>query len=105
MRPLLTLVAVSLALALLLSGVRDSASAPAIVEERVSLQCLTPVDAAELVRHRLADENILVTINPNVEPGLLRILATPTLLKEAKDLLAIHDGAGSFACLLPRAIT
>ena len=103
MRPALTILAGGLATALLVSGIRDETVAAPIVEERISLQCLTPFDAAELVRRRLADQDILVTINPNIEPGLLRIRATPTLLREAKELLANRDGAAASACLFPRA--
>lgn len=100
----LALLSGGLATALLLSGVRDTSMPLSIVEERVPLRCLTPVDAAELVRHRLADQDIMVSFNPNIEPGLLRIMATPSLLRAAKELLANHDGTGSSACLLPRAL-
>ncbi|HWA16573.1 MAG TPA: hypothetical protein VG817_09070, partial [Gemmatimonadales bacterium] len=61
MRPFLLLASVSLAGSMLLGGMRDTIMSPAIVEEQVSLRCLTPVDAAELVRHRLADAGIRVT--------------------------------------------
>ncbi|HEY0023326.1 MAG TPA: hypothetical protein VGB24_10465 [Longimicrobium sp.] len=71
------------------------------IEEAIVLRCLAPGDAAELVRPVLQDRSSRVLVNPAHAPRVITIRATPALLRQAKAVLAEHEGAGSGTCAVP----
>ena len=93
------LAAAGTAALLLVLGVRLVSPAPAMtVEEALMLRCLTPGEAAELVRPLLRDGQSTVEYNPVHAPRVLTIRGTPDVLERAKALLAERERAGSSAC-------
>jgi hypothetical protein len=75
--------------------------APGTVEEGVVVRCLTPGEAAELVRPLLSDPVSSVQFNPTLAPRVLMLRSTPEKLARAKALLTEQDGAGACAAPAP----
>jgi hypothetical protein len=90
------------ALLLFLGRVTTVASAPPgppLVEETVLLRCLSPGEAAALIRPVLAlrtDGTVLY--RPERAERVLIIRATPEQMRRAKAVLEEHEGVGSAAC-------
>jgi hypothetical protein len=71
------------------------------VEESVLLHCVTPDEAAEIVRPLLQNPWNTIVINPESSPGRVRIRGRTFELSRAKTELAKYDGDGSAACPVP----
>ena len=78
------------------------ASAQTLVEETIVLRCLSPAEAAELVRPILTGPSATVTI-PSAAgaPRVLLVRGTPAQLQQVKSTIDRHDGVGSPACATP----
>ena len=77
-----------------------AAAEPALagmVEESIILQCLTPGEAAVLLRPVLRDGASTVTAS-RTAPRVLTIRARPAGLEQAKQVLAEHERSGTTAC-------
>jgi hypothetical protein len=90
------------ALIMFLGRVTTVASAPPgppLVEETVLLRCLSPGEAAALIRPVLTlRTNGAVLYAPERAERVLIIRATPSQLRRAKAVLEEHEGVGSAAC-------
>ncbi len=75
-----------------------SAISARTVEESVLLQCLTPEEAAEIVRPLLAHEWNAVVVNPESSPGRVRLRGRTFELSRAKAELAKFEGDGGADC-------
>lgn len=71
---------------------------PPVVEEAFLLRCLSPGEAAELVRPLLGLRTNTVVISPEHAPRVLTIRGTPDQLREVRALLDRYEAAGSAAC-------
>ena len=71
-----------------------------IVEETILLRCLSPVEAAELIRPLLSGTNAVVS-NPSSAPRLLTVRATPAQLQNVKSVLEKYESAPSATCASP----
>ena len=69
-----------------------------IVEEAILLRCLSPGEAAELVRPLLGLRSNSVVYSPAHAPRVLTIRATPAQLQKVKSVLEKHEGAGAPTC-------
>jgi hypothetical protein len=69
-----------------------------IVEEVILLRCLSPGEAAELVRPLLRLRSNSVVYSPAHAPRVLKIRATPAQLQNVKSLLEKYEGAGAPSC-------
>jgi hypothetical protein len=90
------------ALILFLGRVTTVASAPPgppLVEETVLLRCLSPGEAAALIRplFGLRTDGVVLYAPQRAERVLI-IRATPSQLRRAKAVLEEHEGTGSAAC-------
>jgi hypothetical protein len=72
--------------------------ATSVAEQSFVLRCLSPREAARLVRPLLG-ENGVTLITPAQAPRVLTIRGTPAQLRDAKALLDKQDAAGSAACV------
>ena len=90
------------ALILFLGRVTTVASAPPgppLVEETVLLRCLSPGEAAALIRPIFAlRTDGVVLYAPQRAERVLILRATPSQLRRAKAVLEEYEGAGSAAC-------
>ena len=107
-RRALTLAAVALIMAGMVGVLRERGGAVAaevaparLVEEAIVLQCLTPGEAATLLRPILRDGSATIRSSPSSAPRVLTIRAPQPSLEQAKKLLADHESSGSAACGLP----
>ena len=83
---------------------RTGASPPppvGTVEEGVPVRCLTPGEAAELLRPLLSDRVSSASFNPKLAPRVLIMRSTPEKLARAKALLTGNDVGGAGACATP----
>ena len=104
----LTLAAVALIMAGMVGVLRERGGAVAaevaragLAEEAIVLQCLTPGEAATLLRPILRDGSATIRSSPASAPRVLTIRAPQPTLEQAKRLLAEHESSGSAACALP----
>jgi hypothetical protein len=87
--------------AIMRSRVPTSATAAAttpMVEEAIVLRCLSPGEAAELVRPLLRLRTNTVVYSPTHAPRVLTIRATPAQIQNVRSLLDRREGAGAPAC-------
>jgi hypothetical protein len=77
-------------------------AAPAVstVEQAFQLRCITPDQAAALIRPMLQDESSRVLASPTRAPGVLTVRTTPEQMRSVRDRLLREDGA---ACTVPPA--
>jgi hypothetical protein len=68
-----------------------------IVEEAVLLNCLSPAEAAEVIRPIL-DEQTTIVVSPDRAPRVITIRATPAQMERVRSVLDRYEGAGSTAC-------
>jgi len=90
--------------ALATAGPRPRADTPAGVatmEEAILLRCLSPGEAAELVRPLIRDGASVARWNPTTAPRVLTIRTTPATMQRVKALLAAHEGAQARTCPVP----
>lgn len=71
---------------------------PRLIDETIVLQCLTPDEAAELIRPVLNLRENRVVIRPTQNTRLLALSATAVQLQQVKTLLAPYEAAGSPTC-------
>jgi hypothetical protein len=76
---------------------RAAAAAP-MVEEAFVLRCLSPGEAAELVRPLLHLRTNTVVYSPTHAPRVLTIRATAAQIQNVRSVLDQHEGAGAPAC-------
>lgn len=77
------------------------AAAPAaapMVQEAFLLRCLSPGEAAELIRPVLGLRTNSVVYSPAHAPRVLTIHATPAQIRNVRSVLDRYEGAGSPAC-------
>lgn len=72
-----------------------------IVEEAFLLRCLSPIQAAELIRPVLRDRNN-ATIYAGNAPGIVRVRVTPQDMQRARSVIDKYEAPGSPACTVPR---
>ena len=77
----------------------ESYTGAAMVDEAILLRCLSPGEAAALVRPLVPLRANAITINPTRAPRILNVHATPAQLRELHALLDRYEGAGSAACV------
>jgi bla regulator protein blaR1 len=70
----------------------------AIVEEAILLGCLSPGEAAELIRPLLGRDSSMTVVHSVRAPRVLTVRATPAQLGDVKALLQKHERADSAAC-------
>jgi hypothetical protein len=70
----------------------------AMVEESVPLSCLSPQQAAELIRPHLALPTNTIEISAAPGSRTLNVFATPEQLQKVRSVLDKQDVAGSAAC-------
>ncbi len=68
------------------------------VEEAIQLRCLSPGDAAELIRPLLPHRSNSVVYSPANAPRLITIRATVAQMQSVRSLLEKHEGVGSPTC-------
>lgn len=71
-----------------------------IVEEAIRLRCLSPGEAAELIRPLLSLRANRIVYSPAQAPRVLTIRATPAQMQNVRSVLEKYEGAGSPACAL-----
>jgi hypothetical protein len=104
MRLLATVAAASIAVGglalsrMLLPAEAAVRSAPATVEEAILLRCLSPGEAAELIRPLLRDRHASVVISPARAARVLTVRATPEQMQRVRAALDRYEGTGSPAC-------
>ena len=69
-----------------------------IVEEAIQLRCLSPGEAAELIRPLLQLRSNTVVYSPANAPRLIVIRATVAQMRSVRSLLEKHEGVGSPTC-------
>ena len=69
-----------------------------VVEESILLGCLSPGEAAEMVRPLLTLPSNTIVISPERAPRVLTLTATPTQLEEVKAMLSKVEDPASQAC-------
>ena len=69
-----------------------------LVEEAILLSCLSPGEAAEMVRPLLTLPSNTIAISPERAPRVLTLTATPTQLEEVKAMLSKVEDPASHAC-------
>jgi hypothetical protein len=69
-----------------------------MVEEAVLLRCLTPGEAAELIRPLLRLPENRIVASPEDAPRVLTVRGTPAQLQQVKSKLDELQDAGSPAC-------
>ena len=79
------------------AGEAEVAGGP-IVQEAILLRCLSPGEAAELVRPLLSLRSNSVVYSPAHAPRVLTIRATPAQLQKVKSVLEQYEGAGAPTC-------
>ncbi|MGI9077636.1 MAG: hypothetical protein ACR2G6_09945 [Gemmatimonadaceae bacterium] len=99
--------ALTVLIAALIAGVYARQRAPAseiaspgapIVEETILLRCLSPREAAELIRPLLALRSNSVVHSSEQLSRLLTVRATQAQLQNVKSVLEKYEGAGSPTC-------
>jgi hypothetical protein len=83
--------------ALVPSGVAAQAAAP-MIQEAFLLRCLSPGEAAELIRPLLDLRTNTVVYSAAQAPRVLTIRATPAQIRNVRSALDRYEGAGSPAC-------
>ena len=83
------------------SGPAVEIGAP-MVEEALLLECLSPGEAAELIRPLLRHPSNTVVASPQHAPRVLTIRGTPTQLRDERSLLQRHETPGTAACATGR---
>lgn len=73
-------------------------SGPPMVEEAIVLRCLSPGEAAELIRPLLGLPANSIVYSPARAPRVVTIRATPAQIQEVRSVLDQHESAGSPAC-------
>lgn len=81
-------------------GRRSSSDTP-VNAEAILLRCLSPSDAAELVRPLLTLPTNSVLINPEQAPHVITIRATRAQLRRVKSLLRKSDDGDGQVCAAP----
>jgi hypothetical protein len=71
---------------------------PPMVEEAMLLRCLSPGEAAELVRPHLTLRSNRVVYPAANASRVLTLRATPAQLQQVRSVLAAYEGTGSPAC-------
>ena len=71
---------------------------PPMVDEAILVRCLSPGEAAALVRPRLQLPANTILVNPTHAPRILTLHATPAQLREVHALLDQYERSGSAAC-------
>lgn len=79
------------------AGAATLAAAP-IVEEALLLRCLSPGEAAELIRPLLQLPTNSVAYSPARASRVLTIRATSAQMQRVRSMLEQYEGAGSAAC-------
>ena len=69
-----------------------------MLEEAIVLRCLSPGEAAEVVRPHLRLRTNIVVSAPAQAPRVLTVRGTPAQLEHVKAVLGEHERAGSPAC-------
>ncbi len=69
-----------------------------MVQESILLRCLSPGEAAELIRPLLDLRTNTVVYSPAHAPRTLTIRATPTQIRSVRSALEQNDGGESSAC-------
>lgn len=83
-------------------SVSDVQAAPSrLIDEAIVLQCLTPDEAAELIRPVPNLRQVRVVIRPAQAPRLIALTATAVQLQQVKALLAPYEAPGSPTCATP----
>jgi hypothetical protein len=82
----------------------DAVPSVATAEEAILLRCLTPGDAAELVRPLVQDRASSVRFSPAHAPHVLTVRTTPAQLERVKARIADYESAGTVTCT-PRSAT
>jgi len=72
-----------------------------VVEEAISLRCLSPGEAAELIRPLLQLRSNTVVYAPARAPRVLTVRATAEQLQRVKEVLEKYESAGSATCGTP----
>lgn len=85
------------ALAVTQTRVPAGAAAP-VVEEAFLLRCLSPGEAAELIRPLLTLPTNGIVYSPAHAPRVLTVRATPAQIQNARSVLDRYESAGSPAC-------
>lgn len=80
----------------------DPSPAVPTVEEAILLRCLTPGEAAELVRPLIQEHASVLTVRPTTAPRVLTVRTTPAAMQRVKALLAEHERASAGACTVPQ---
>lgn len=81
----------------------DAAATVPVVEQAFLLRCLSPGEAAELIRPLLQLPTNTIVHSPARAPRVLRVGGTAEQLVSVKALLDKHESAGSAACATPPA--
>ena len=68
------------------------------VEEAILLSCLSPGEAADMVRPLLNLQSNTIVISPERAPRVLTLRATPTQLEEVKAILSKFEDPASQTC-------
>ena len=71
---------------------------PRMVDEAILVRCLSPGEAAALVRPHLQMAANTILVNPTRAPRILTIHATPAQLREVRALLDQYERGGSATC-------
>jgi hypothetical protein len=79
----------------------SSQAAAATIEEAFVLRCLSPGNAAELVRPMIADESSQVVASPARAPRVLTVRASPAKMQQVRELLARFDGPSGPCATVP----
>lgn len=69
-----------------------------MVEEAILLRCLSPGEAAELIRPLLGLRTNTIVYSPAQAPRVVTIRATPAQIQEVRSVIDQHESAGSPAC-------
>lgn len=76
----------------------DGVPRNSIVEEAILLRCLSPGEAAGLIRPVLPLRGNTIMLSPANAPRVITIRAPAAQLNDVKSLLERYEGAGSSAC-------
>ncbi|MBL0170521.1 MAG: hypothetical protein IPP90_07275 [Gemmatimonadaceae bacterium] len=77
---------------------------PSTSEESILLRCLTPGEAAELIRPVLNEDGATIVVRSAQAPRAITIRATPAGMQKAKATLDMFESAKAPACAIPPAI-
>jgi hypothetical protein len=77
-------------------------ASPPMAEEAITLRCLAPAEAADMVRPMLALQTNTVWYSAERAPHVINVRATPEQIQRVKALLDERERASSPACVTPR---